>query len=214
MGLAQAVLDGDHSPTLRSIMSHPRLLSLLPTFVKRFLNKVYWLVYDARDYVAEAIGWLPSNRLRCFLWGYLGTNIGACTSIHRNCRLYRPSHVKIGDHCVILRDVLLDGRRTLTIGANVNISEGVLIFSLHHDMSSPTFEAVGGPVTIEDFVFVGARAILLPGVTIGRGAVVAAGAVVTRDVESFAIVGGIPARQIGTRPDVLSYTLGYRKFLG
>jgi len=182
--------------------------------MKTVLSKAYWLAYDTRDYLAEATGWLPSNRLRGILWRGLGARIGLRTSIHRKCRFYRPSHVQVGDHCVILREVLLDGRRNLTIGVNVNISEGVLIFSLHHDMSSPTFEAVGGPVTIEDYVFVGARAILLPGVTIGRGAVVAAGAVVTRDVESFAIVGGIPARQIGTRPDVLSYTLDYRKFLG
>lgn len=182
--------------------------------MKTVLSKAYWLAYDTRDFLAETAGWLPANRLRCLLWRGLGARIGRRTSIHRNCRFYRPSHVEVGDHCVILRDVLLDGRRNLTLGDNVNISEGVLIFSLHHDMSSPTFEAVGGPVVIGDHVFVGARAILLPGVTVGRGAVVAAGAIVTKDVDPFAIVGGVPARQMGTRPDVLSYTLDYRKFLG
>lgn len=115
---------------------------------------------------------------------------------------------------MVLRDVLLDGRRGLTIGDNVNVSEGVLVFSLHHDISSPDFAASGGPVIISDHVFIGARAIILPGVQIGRGAVVAAGAVVTRDVAPLSIVGGVPAREIGIRPDVLSYTLDYRKFLG
>jgi len=115
---------------------------------------------------------------------------------------------------VVLRDVLLDGRRGLEIGNNVNISEGVLIFSLHHDLSSPDFAASGGPVIIGDHVFIGARAIILPGVQIGRGGVVAAGAVVTKDVAPLSIVGGVPAHTIGARPDVLTYSLNYRKFLG
>ena len=188
--------------------------SRMPTTAKRLASKLYWLTYDARDWVAEAIGWLPSNRLRCLLWRALGARVGRHTSIHRNCRFYRPSQVRVGEHCIILRETLLDGRRGVTISHNVNISEGVLIFSLHHDMSSPTFEVRGGPVHIEDHVFVGARAVILPEITIGRGAVVAAGAVVTKDVPPLAIVAGTPARQIGTRPDVLSYTLTYRKFLG
>jgi len=190
------------------------VLSRLPVPIKRTLARLYWLGYDARDYLAEAIGWLPSNRVRCLLWRGLGAQIGQHSSIHRNCRFYRPSQVQVGDHCVILRETLLDGRKGLTLSHNVNISEGVLIFTLHHDMRSPTFEASGGPVHIGDHVFIGARAIILPGVTVGRGAVVAAGAVVTKDVAPQSIVGGVPARAIGTRPDVLAYTLDYRKFLG
>jgi acetyltransferase-like isoleucine patch superfamily enzyme len=54
-------------------------------------------------------------------------------------------------------------------------------------------------------VFIGARAIILPGVTIGEGAAVAAGAVVTADVEPYAIVAGVPARVIGSRPRNLTY---------
>ena len=195
-------------------MPRPRVLSRLPMPVKRLLNALFWLAYDAGDYAAEAVGWLPSNRLRCFLWRCLGAQVGKHSSIHRNCRFYRPRHVRVGAHCVILRDVLLDGRRDLTIDENVNISEGVMIFSLHHDISSPEFAPKGGPVTIADHVFIGARAIILPGVAIGRGAVVAAGAVVTKDVAALSIVGGAPAHEIGTRPDVLSYTFNYRKFLG
>ncbi len=195
-------------------LPRPRFLSRLPMPVKRLLNAIYWLAYDVRDYAAEAIGWLPSNRVRRLLWRGLGAKIGPRTSIHRNGRFYRPGQVRVGSHCVILRDVLLDGRMGVEIGDNVNISEGVLIFSLHHDMTSPTFAASGGPVRVGDHVFIGARAIILPGVTVGRGAVVAAGAVVTKDVAPRSIVGGAPAREIGTRPDVLTYTLDHRKFLG
>lgn len=190
------------------------VFSRLPPALKTPLLKAYWLGYDARDALAEAVGWLPSNRARCLLWRGLGAQIGRRTSIQRNGRFYRPGQVRVGNHCVILRDVLLDGRMGVEIGDNVNISEGVLVFSLHHDISSPEFAPEGGPVAIGDHVFIGARAIILPGVTIGRGAVVAAGAVVTKDVAPLSIVGGTPARAIGTRPDVLTYTLDHRKFLG
>jgi maltose O-acetyltransferase len=57
------------------------------------------------------------------------------------------------------------------------------------------------PISIEDDAWIGAGAIVLPGVTVGRGAVVAAGAVVTKDVESFTIVGGVPSVVIGCRND-------------
>jgi len=62
-------------------------------------------------------------------------------------------------------------------------------------------------------VWIGYRAIVLPGVTIGEGAVVGAGSVVTQDVPSFVIVAGNPARPIGVRPQAISYVLNYRPFL-
>jgi len=102
----------------------------------------------------------------------------------------------------------------LYIGSNVSISEGTAIFTLEHDPNSPTFDNRGAPVRIADYVFLGARAIVLPGVTIGEGAVVGAGAVVTRDVAPFTIVAGVPAKPIGQRSRDLAYSLDYRKFLG
>jgi acetyltransferase-like isoleucine patch superfamily enzyme len=199
----------------RSAGLSPRLRRLMPHRLRRLMTKLYWHWYDARDFIAEMVGWLPSHGLRLLLYRrLLRISIGQRTSIHRNCRFYRPSGVNIGSHSVINWDVLMDGRMGLQIGDNVSISEGTAIITLEHDPNSPAFEARGAPVRIGDRVFVGARAILLPGVTIGEGAVVAAGAVVTRDVESFAIVAGVPARPIGQRRQDLSYTLDYRKFLG
>jgi len=179
------------------------------------MTKVYWLGYDARDFLAELTGRLPSHRLRVLCYRHvLKVTIGRHTSIHRGCRLYLPPRVRIANNTIINRDVLLDGRMGLYIGANVSISEGAAIFTLEHDLNSPDFANHGAAVHIEDFVFVGARAIILPGVTVGRGAVVAAGAVVTKDVEPLTIVGGVPARPIGTRSQELKYSLDYRKFLG
>lgn len=186
-----------------------------PRMVKQSLLRAYWLGYDTRDFVAEITGHIPSHRLRRLIYrALLDVEIGTNSSVHRRCRFYQPGNVVIGRNTVINRDVLLDGRSGLKIGNNVSISEGCMLLTLEHDPNSPSFANRGGQVVLEDYVFVGARAIVLPDLTIGRGAVVAAGAVVTRDVEPYAIVGGVPARPIGERSRNLTYQLNYRKFLG
>jgi maltose O-acetyltransferase len=85
------------------------------------------------------------------------------------------------------------------IGKNVNVSDGVVIITAKHDVNSPQFEARYEPITIEDWAWVATNAIVLAGVTIGEGAVVAAGAVVTKDVAPYSIVGGNPGKVIGER---------------
>jgi maltose O-acetyltransferase len=90
----------------------------------------------------------------------------------------------------------------------VSISPEVTILTAFHRIDDPKFRVESRPVVIEDFVWIGSRATILSGVKLGRGSVVAAGAVVTRDVEPLQIVGGVPARPIGTRPaEALGYVL-------
>jgi len=87
------------------------------------------------------------------------------------------------------------------IKRNVTIASEAIIWTLHHDYNDLNFKTVGDKVIIEEYVWICSRAVILPGVTIGRGAVVATGSVVTKNVPPFAIVGGVPAKQIGTRED-------------
>ena len=101
--------------------------------------------------------------------------------------------LRIGANTAINRRCYLDARQGIEIGDNVNVSPEVYILTYQHDPQSPTFASYGAPVVIEDHAWIGVRAILLPGVRIGEGAVVAAGAVVTADVPPYAIVAGVPA---------------------
>jgi maltose O-acetyltransferase len=81
----------------------------------------------------------------------------------------------------------------------VSISPDVTILTAQHLHDDATFALTSRPVVVEDHVWIGTRATILPGVTVGRGAVVATGSVVTKDVAPLDIVGGVPARPIGRR---------------
>ncbi|MCA9932346.1 MAG: acyltransferase [Anaerolineales bacterium] len=187
----------------------------VPNWIKAKAVSFYWKRYDLLDFLAEVTGKLPSHTIRFFVYRYvLKISIGQQTSIHRNCRFYNSKGILIKNNTVINRDVLLDGRKGLIIGSNVSISEGTAIFSLEHDPNSQTFAAKGAPVIIDDYVFIGSRAIILPGIHIEKGAVIGAGSIVTRNVPAYTIVAGVPARSIGQRSTHLTYFLNYKKFLG
>lgn len=137
--------------------------------------------------------------------------IGDNSSIAMNCFISGP-FIKIGSNTVINRATYLDGRVHLTIGNNVNISHQTLIQTLTHDPLSSHFICQCKPVIIKDHVWIGARAIILPGVIIGEGSIVAAGAVVTKDVEPYTIVGGNPAKFLKKRNCTIEYSSKYFPF--
>ena len=112
---------------------------------------------------------------------------------------FMPKNISIGEDTIIGDHAFLDGRAKLKIGSHVDVASSVMIYNSEHDLHSSAFEAIESPVVIEDYVFIGPRAIILSGVKIGKGAVVAAGAVVAKDVPDFTIVGGVPAKVIGER---------------
>lgn len=196
-----------------------RLLRQLPAPLKAVFLAGFWslrsFIEDVQDYTAELVGNVPSHAVRLFWYRFFcRLEIGPGSAIHRGCRLYQAYRIKIGRNSVINYGVLLDGRRGLRIGDNVSISEGTVILTLGHDLDSPNFALKGAPVAVEDYVFVGSYARVLPGVKIGEGAAVAAGAVVTDDVEPYSVVGGVPARFIRKRTARLDYTLHHRKRFG
>lgn len=166
-----------------------------------------WLEFI--NFLLIVIGFFPSHHVRRFCYRLAGMHIGAGSTIHTGARFYNPRNIVIAKDTIIGEGAVLDGRAYLRIGSHVDMASEVMIYNAQHDIQSDDFHAISGDVIIEDYVFIGPRSIILPGVTLGKGAVVAAGAVVTKDVAPFAIVGGVPAKVIGERKQKeLHYKLG------
>lgn len=152
---------------------------------------------------------VPFHSVRKFFFRLAGIKIGKNSYVHMGVRFFLPINITIGEGTIIGDHVFLDGRASLKIGNHVDITSQVLIYNSEHDVNSKGFDPIEEPVEIADYVFIGPRAIILPGVKIGKGAVVGAGAVVTKDVGPFKIVGGVPAKEIGKRKNTNpKYRLG------
>ena len=113
-----------------------------------------------------------------------------------------PKGLSIDEGCSIGPRVLLDARKGIEIHKSVTIAYEAIIWTLHHDMNAPDFHVCGAKTTIDEYAWICSRAIVLPGVHIGKGAVVASGAVVTKDVDPYTVVGGVPAKPIGKRQEI------------
>ena len=165
----------------------------------KIFGRIGQLWLEIATYFLYLVGWIPFSWFRHFFYILFGVRIGSRSIINMGARIYNPMNIVIGEDCVIGEKIVLDGREKLVIGNHVDIASEVMIYNCEHNVNAESFAAISSPVTIEDYVFIGPRAIILPGVTIKKGSVVCAGAVVTKDVEAFSIVGGVPAKAIGER---------------
>jgi acetyltransferase-like isoleucine patch superfamily enzyme len=172
------------------------------------MNKIRLLRQSLGFLLLQYIGKIPSRRIRIYFYrNHYGMKIGRETVIYNSCEIRSPEKISIGNNCAIGDRCVLDGRDGLTIGNNVNLSTAAWLWTNQHDPQDPDWGVKGGPIVIKDYVWVSSRASVLPGITIGEGAVVAAHAVVTKDVEPYTIVGGVPAKKIGERRRDLRYKI-------
>lgn len=175
--------------------------------VKTFLRAFTYYFYN------NFLTHLPVYGMRTtYLRKILKIQIGEKTAVHMGC-FFSGNHIRIGNNTVIARDCYFDGRAGLIdIKDNVSIAPEAYILTMSHEVNSPTFDTVVKSVTLEDYVWVGARVMILPGVHAGEGCVLAAASVVTRSVAPYTVVAGSPAKKIGERAKGLDYKLSYFPF--
>lgn len=186
-----------------------KLKTLSKTFLKLYISKSklykYSVAFVDEYTVNDIIPHLPIWKLRKLFLSKIGLKIGKKSFIMKRCYIKFPRRITIGDYTDINRDCFLDGRGYVTIGDNVSISYNVKIITGGHDINSKNFNAKYLPIVIKDYAWLGIGCTILQGVTIGKGAVVCAGAVVTHNVNDYEVVGGIPARHIKNRSNDLNY---------
>lgn len=151
---------------------------------------------------------LPSKTLRNLFVRLFGGKVSKNVYFFTGFTIRNPKGLIIEDGVNIGPKCLLDARCGLTIHKNAVIAYEAIIWSLNHDYNDLNFCGKGAPVDIGEYAWICSRSIILPGVKIGKGAIVASGAIVTKDVAPYTIVGGIPAKVIGQR-EQKDYQYGY-----
>ncbi len=156
----------------------------------------YWLV--------EGLPGALGSRLRGAVMRSSLKGLGRDTTLQRGFRVTNPELVSIGSNCNLAQGVFITGGGGVTIGNWVGFGPDTKIWSVNHRYEDPDRPWLQQgwerkPVEIEDDVWLGANVFVMPGVRIGRGSIVSAGAVVTKSIPEYALVAGNPARVVGWR---------------
>lgn len=135
----------------------------------------------------------------------LGVKAAPHAIIWCGAKMNHPQNITIGQNSIVGPETVFLSQGGVVIGKNVNISGFSYIISQEHNVHSPGLETILDTVFIDDFAWLATNVTILPGVRIGRGALVAAGAVVSKDVAPHTVVGGVPAKKIGMRSRDIRY---------
>jgi maltose O-acetyltransferase len=175
------------------------------------MKKLRWIFSEGLLYFANrVVPRVPIHKFRlAFYRRVMKFTIGKSSAIFMDAWFDAKGGFVLGEYCVINQKCRFDTRGGIEIGNNVSISAEVCVLTADHDVKTKNMNGRKRKVTIGDFVFIGTRAMILPGVTVGRAAVIGAGAVVTKDVPDYAVVAGCPARHIGTREEGFDYDAEY-----
>jgi len=128
-----------------------------------------------------------------------GAKMGDRSYVYPTTRIWDPAHLEMGSDSSIADFVDCYNIVKITIGSNCTISQYAYLCTGNHDITLPTMPLKAEPISIEDGSWICARAFIGPGVTVHKAAVVAACAVVVKDIDAWSIVGGNPAKVIGQR---------------
>lgn len=195
--------------TSQGKFSWSKSIFLIKAVCKEYLTKGFlykWLRAFIIDYIPnDVLPHIPLWTWRKMILRHIGLSIGKKTFISKRNHFINPNNLTIGCNSHVNSGCILDARGNITIGNNVSISHKVNLMTGSHDINNKKFKGVFRPIVVEDYVWIGVNSTILQGVHIGKGAIIAAGAVVTKDVSPFTIVAGIPAKEIGHRTENIKY---------
>lgn len=141
----------------------------------------------------------PMHAWRAMLLRAFGARLGRNCHIYARARIWAPWNLTCGDVVAIADDVEIYNAWPVVLDSHATISQQAYLCAASHDMDDPRFPMIGSPIHIGRRAWVCARATVLPGVTLGEGAVLATGAVATKNIEPWSVHGGVPARRIRER---------------
>ena len=141
----------------------------------------------------------PFYGLKTLLLKGFGARVGKGVLVKPGVNIKYPWFLSIGDYVWIGENVWIDNLAQVTIGNNVCISQGAFLLTGNHNYSVSSFDLITQPITLEDGVWIGAKAIICPGVTCASHAVLSVGSVATHNLDSYGIYQGNPAQKLKER---------------
>jgi len=143
--------------------------------------------------------WLPVSSIKVRVLRLFGAKIGRGAYLKPGLKIKFPWYLSIGDNCWLGEDAWLDNLTHVTIGSNVCISQGAYLCTGNHDWTTRNMKLFAQPIVLRDGSWVGARATLCPGTSLGTGAIVTAGSVASGAIPAYQIWAGNPARRVRDR---------------
>lgn len=161
-----------------------------------FLKITLWYFVNA---LLVRASWNPFMGIKIVLLRMFGAKVGKGLVIKNNVVIKSPWNLTVGDDCWLGEDCWIDNLDKVCIGNNVCISQGALLLTGNHDYTLSSMPYRNGAITLEDGAWIGAKAVVCPGVTVRRNAILTVGSVATKEMEENGIYQGNPAVRVRTR---------------
>ncbi|MBL7071595.1 MAG: colanic acid biosynthesis acetyltransferase WcaF [Candidatus Omnitrophica bacterium] len=162
-------------------------------------NRIIRLIWNIVYFLLFRFSLIPFHPWRSFLLRCFGAKIGKGCHIYPGVIIWAPWNLEIGDYVGIASGVLCHSMAKIKLGDKVVISQGTRLYTGSHDYEDPRFPLVTKPITVETNAWIAAEAFVFPGVTIGKGAVIGARSVITKDMPARMVCAGNPCRPIKPR---------------
>jgi len=160
------------------------------------LKRIVWYYINAMFFKS---GLFPFYGFKNFLLRIFGAKIGKGVEVKPCVNIKYPWLLTVGDHVWIGEEVWIDNLVMINIGSNVCLSQGALLLTGSHNYKKQAFDLITGNIVLEDGVWIGAKAIVNQGITVGTHAVLASGSIATKNLDAFGVYQGNPAVKVRDR---------------